>query len=289
MSSAQAGTKVRCRQCGRCAPVQPMSGGIGCVKQAKRRGNSTWGGHNLEREVRNWVRPHGPCGPCTGRPHVPRFRSGARFRRIARSPGTWEFRGRCGPGVCHIEARLGASCWQDPCSPTPSKETPYRNDLRGGRSVSGVHQVMGSRRSVWCTGSNPDTNLSQLATDRVALSHVFRRPFENSRGAQPSAPERFQGWGVVCVGHSLGAGVACLLAMLLRGSGRAEFGKARAVVFEPPGGLWAPLGACSALVVACVGRGFDPARSGRLPGTQAAPERSASEPRAKPERNPRDG
>mmetsp|Transcript_110796 Transcript_110796/g.320202 ORF Transcript_110796/g.320202 Transcript_110796/m.320202 type:complete len:850 (+) Transcript_110796:50-2599(+) len=45
------------------------------------------------------------------------------------------------------------------------------------------------------------------------------------------------GWGVVCVGHSLGAGVACLLALLLRGTGKPEFAEARAVVFEPPGGL----------------------------------------------------
>lgn len=45
------------------------------------------------------------------------------------------------------------------------------------------------------------------------------------------------GWNVVCVGHSLGAGVATLLALLLRGAGKEYSSKVRCVCFEPPGGL----------------------------------------------------
>lgn len=51
----------------------------------------------------------------------------------------------------------------------------------------------------------------------------------------PSGPA--SGWKVVCVGHSLGAGVACLLALLLRATGKPHFSHTHCVCFEPPGGL----------------------------------------------------
>eukprot|EP00927_Polykrikos_kofoidii_P083365 TRINITY_DN8514_c0_g3_i1.p1 TRINITY_DN8514_c0_g3~~TRINITY_DN8514_c0_g3_i1.p1 ORF type:complete len:779 (-),score=103.01 TRINITY_DN8514_c0_g3_i1:30-2366(-) len=50
------------------------------------------------------------------------------------------------------------------------------------------------------------------------------------------------GWDIICVGHSLGAGVACLVALMLHGSSRSKAGlgldtRVQYVGFEPPGGL----------------------------------------------------
>jgi len=48
---------------------------------------------------------------------------------------------------------------------------------------------------------------------------------------------RAHGWSVVITGHSLGAGLATVLALMLRGAGRDFSDRVRAVCFEPPGGL----------------------------------------------------
>mmetsp|Transcript_105679 Transcript_105679/g.309084 ORF Transcript_105679/g.309084 Transcript_105679/m.309084 type:complete len:753 (-) Transcript_105679:123-2381(-) len=45
------------------------------------------------------------------------------------------------------------------------------------------------------------------------------------------------GCGLVCTGHSLGAGVACLLALMLRAERSIETTDVRYIGFEPPGGL----------------------------------------------------
>eukprot|EP00928_Gymnodinium_smaydae_P035937 TRINITY_DN25201_c0_g1_i2.p1 TRINITY_DN25201_c0_g1~~TRINITY_DN25201_c0_g1_i2.p1 ORF type:complete len:786 (-),score=169.02 TRINITY_DN25201_c0_g1_i2:16-2373(-) len=62
---------------------------------------------------------------------------------------------------------------------------------------------------------------------------------ENGLLADVLAPgQRAHGWEVVCLGHSLGAGVACLLALMLRGGALgAPASNARCIGFEPPGGL----------------------------------------------------
>mmetsp|Transcript_101897 Transcript_101897/g.287543 ORF Transcript_101897/g.287543 Transcript_101897/m.287543 type:complete len:760 (+) Transcript_101897:59-2338(+) len=66
---------------------------------------------------------------------------------------------------------------------------------------------------------------------------AFERIVDELRDAlAPGGPAH--GWGVVCTGHSLGAGVACLLALILKGDATIPADDVHCVAFEPPGGLF---------------------------------------------------
>eukprot|EP00927_Polykrikos_kofoidii_P083364 TRINITY_DN8514_c0_g2_i1.p1 TRINITY_DN8514_c0_g2~~TRINITY_DN8514_c0_g2_i1.p1 ORF type:complete len:789 (-),score=92.91 TRINITY_DN8514_c0_g2_i1:41-2368(-) len=88
-----------------------------------------------------------------------------------------------------------------------------------------------------------DTGFFAHETMVLCSEDALERIFEEGVLASVFGPGgNAAGWGIMVVGHSLGAGVACLVALMLMGSHRSRAGigpttVVRYIGFEPPGGL----------------------------------------------------